>query len=758
MPRTDEAEATIRILGEDLVSGVAAKAEKNVDKIGDAADKAKGPLGKLKDKFDDLGKSTVFTEINQGFELVGKAGQAFAAIWDGLKEAAAERSVANSFQAAFGGGADALERLEQASQGLLADGALRELGTQGARAGLSLEQVARLLETSTRAAMATGTDVAEQATTFLKTVIEGNDEATKQNGVLVNLAGAQAAYATSIGKTAAELTGAEKAQASLGEVTRQTDLAFQNATGDEAVNRVSRLEARWANFSASMREFALSATIGLPEVASGAVDAVASTFDQATKNMLDKVTQGDYTEAKIASIINGLKRRGHAVEAFTLGVQLQTRATELLAQEEAALDRVYAEHAAQVAAVEKAETARVKVFSDEITKTEEAKHANVEHARQLALMADAMGVSSQSGERWQAVLSALGAAHVSAADDVLTLYGAIKSSNSEMAKAIELQAEMAAAAGDTVGADALRAQALGIVTGETGSKGSGGKGKGGGSKKPTIEADNAKATADGQRRLIEEMQAIAEEAERISQDQHARAMENDQANHQARIDALVQQHDEQEALLLESRQAGFDSLSDSVLGLRDALGEIDGISLDGLANAAKNMGPLIDQFTAMGAATDKSKNAMISGSLGIVAASGRMVAGIIKDQKAQAIIMCLVEQAEAWSAFAQYDYLSFGAHLAASALWGVVAGTSGGKAGGGGGGGSGSSAGRGGRDVARVPNEAPPDSPQFSPVTIHISGGTYLGTDAERTGRELAKMVDRHRGRSFRSGDAGSPP
>ena len=170
------------------------------------------------------------------------------------------------------------------------------------------------------------------------------------------------------------------------------------------------------------------------------------------------------------------------------------------------------------------------------------------------------------------------------------------------------------------------------------------------------------------------------------------------------------------------------------------------------------MGPLMAQFDALANATDKSKGAMVSGSLGIAAASGKMVAGIIKDQRAQAIIMALVEQAEAWGAFARYDYVSFGAHMASSALWGTIAGTSGGGGGRGGGGASGGAGGRGARETPRVPNEAPPDGPTFNPITIHISGGTYLGTDAEKTGRALAQMVDRHRGRSFRGGDGGSPP
>jgi len=210
MARQDEAEATIRILGEDLVTEKAKKAEKSVEKVGDKADEvAKGPLGRMKASMDALGATMLFTEMNQGAEFASKAIELLSAGWEQLKQAASERAVSNSFATAFGAGADAIERLQAATGGMIADGALQQLGAQGARAGLSIEQVAKLLDSSTRAAMASGKDVAETAQVFLKSTIESNDEATKQNGVLVSLEIAQREYARSIGTTADQLTKAQ---------------------------------------------------------------------------------------------------------------------------------------------------------------------------------------------------------------------------------------------------------------------------------------------------------------------------------------------------------------------------------------------------------------------------------------------------------------------------------------------------------------------------------------------------------------------
>ena len=757
MARTDEAEATIRILGEDLLTSTAQKAEKSVDKIGDAAEKAKGPLGRLRERMDSLGETTFFTEMNQASELARKGLGLLTAGYEQLRQAAADRSIGVAFERAFGSGAGGLERLAQATQGLLANNALREIATQGARAGLSLEQVSRLLESSTRASLATGRDLRETSDAFLKSVIESNDEATKQLGVLVNLGGAQDAYARSIGTTADKLTTAQKAQASLAEVTRQTDLAFQEVTGDATLSRLSRLEAKWQNLTSAIRDAALGLTIGLPETIDAAVNAQQQALDSGQQRILDNLTKGDYSRANIDRIIDAMRQAGDVQEAYRLNLDLTARATALLSQEEAKLDAVFAERQRHLDALAAAESARVKALTDEVRKEDEARYAAVEHARQLALVADAVGSAEQASDRWQAALSALGAAHVSAADDVTTLYGAIRASNSEMAKAIELEAELAAAAGDVSGAAALRAQALGVATNETGGPGTTKPRGGGGRSKLDQElAANDRKMAEDLQRQWNDVAKMREDAERAAAERADQIRQEDNARAVAEAEAYAAEHERIQQQMISSREAGFGSLADSVRGLRDAFGELDGISLDGLANAAQGMGPLIQQFEALQSATDQSKGAMVSGSLGIAAASGRMVAGIIKDQRAQAVIMALVEQAEAWGAFARMDYVGFGAHLTSSAIWAAVAGSAPGGARGGGGGGGGDRGGR--RETAGVPNETPPEGPSFQPIAIHISGGTYLGTDAERTGRELARMIDRHRGRSFRAGDAGGPP
>ena len=761
MARNDEAEATIRILGEDLVSGVAAKAERNVEKVGDAADKAKGPFGRLKDKMDEMGKSTVFTELNNAMELAGKVGAAAGQIWDSLKQAASDRVVHNAFGKAFGDAAGSLGALRAAAGELIADQSLREIGNQGARAGLTLDQVAQLLETSTKAALSTGKDATEQAKAFLKSVVEGNDEATKQNGVIVNLAAGQAEYAQKLGITADKMTAAQKTAANLAEFTRQTNAAMGDVGDDETISRLGRLEKKWENLSAQIREVALGLTVGLPESIQAAEDAIAAFAKSSADKTNDMITKGDYSKENIDRIVTRLRMRGEAQAAYHMQLELTARAAEILAGEEAALDKIYADHAMQLAAVARAQTVRITGLQDEVRKSEEAKRAAAIHAQELALVALQMGHSVQAAERYKAALDLTAAAHMPVTDHVNLLYAATRASNNELARSIELQAEMASLAGDPATAAALRAQLQGVLTGETGStKPDGARGGGGGPKKSALDASleaNAKATEAGQQKLVDNMWAMREEAERALADQHERALADDQARLMERTQLLVQQYEEQQAMLISSRQQGFNSLSDSILRLRDAFGELDGISLDGLANAAQGMGPLLEQFRGLEEAGKKGSGVMAASVGGIIMASGKLTAGLIKDQRAQAIIMSLVETAAGFASLAVPDPYGAAMHFVSAGLYAAVAGA--GKSGGGGGGGGGSSRGAsGGRgDVGRVPNDQPPAGPSFAPVTIHVSG-TFLGSDADRTGRELARMVDRHRGRSFRGSDAGNPP
>lgn len=750
MPRQDEAEATIRILGEDLVTGVAKKAEKNVEKVGEAADKARGPFGRLKDKMDEIGKSSVFTELNQGAELASKALRLVGEAWGALKEAAADRAVEQQFQRAFGGAADNLERLERASHGLLADTALERLATQGARAGLSIEQVARLLESAGRAAVGTGKDINETAQVFLKSVIEGNDEATKQNGVLVDLAGAQAAYAQSIGVTAAQLTTAQKAQAGLEEVTRKTNAAFAEVTGDEAVARLARLEAKWEDVKAGVRRAGLAAAVAADE----AIDADKRWTDQLSTSMAgidEEWTQhtNRFLKAEQARLLGPIQ----AAEAARVAAEAESaRMVQVEAAQQTREQALYDE--ARKSAEARA-NGHIRDLVLEIEKEGDAAGAAAAHSAELARMADTLGRTSQAGGYWLEGLKALAGAHVSLTENVDLFEHAIAASNSELAKSIALQAKFLESMGFTDAAEAARNAAAGAALAEPGKpKPTGGGGKRGPSDLDKSLADNAKASQAGLEAAYGQVREIAAAGEQAAEDAHQAGIEADNARHAERMQLALDHYEEQKQIVLDSRAAGFDALSESLLGLRDALGEVDGISLDGLASAATKMGPLIDQFKALGDATDSTAGSMASGVLGAVAASGKMVAGIIKDKKAQAVIMALVEQAEAWAAFGHMDYVGFGAHLASSAIWATVAGTS---KGGGGGGGSGGG-GRASSAASRIPNEQPHDSQSFAPITIHISGGTYLGTDADKTGRELARMVDRHRGRSFRGSDAGGPP
>lgn len=780
----DQAEALIRLIGEDGISKLADSTNAKLKELVGHEKESTAEVAKQETAVQKLKNSWTMMAVgvNQGLELVGKFSAGVGAVAAAVRQAAQEQAVAGQFDRAFGSGADNLERLRTASQGLLADNVLRDLATQGSRAGITLEQMGRLFGSATRAAVGSGKDVAETAAAFLKSTIEGNDEATKQLGILVNLGGAQDEYARGLGRTAASLTAAQRAQASLGEITRQTDQAFKSATGDETLARLSRVEAKWENLKAAVREVALSATIGLPESLAAVEEWNQKVVKANADAFADAVAKGDYSQKNIDAIVAKMRQAGNVQEAMTVQTKLSARATELYADEQRRLDAAFAERAAALARLAQAEKARVTGLQDEVREEDNARHAAVEHARQLALMASAIGSTEQASDRWREALRALGNAHVSAADDVTTLYAAVKNSNSEIAKAIELEAEwasaagaveadLAAAAGDTSGAaalrarstaaaDALRAQAVGVVLGETGSESKRGSG-GGGSRAPKRLAngnlpETQKSVSDAYARAWElhdaqaAIAASAEDRRREASLESIRAYGEQLQAQNASIEA-------QRAALLAGQTRGFESAAAAADSFGTSLRGLSGIDLGPLGASVQAVDPLVAKMREMAAATDLSHGAMVDGAAGIVAGAGKITAGLIKNETARAAVMALVETAEGIGAVAIGDYVGGGLHFASAAMYGVVAGMSAGG-GGKGQGGRGSAKARP-AEVARMPRSEADRARETSsaPIVVHITGGTFIGTDRDQVGRDLAAHMDRYQRRGFRGPGSALP-
>lgn len=701
----NEAEAIIRIVGEDQVRQIIQGATDDLKATERQAKKVEDASRGIGGAWDDLGKQVGDLADKLGVLAAMEIGQQIAAGFieaaEAVREGARALAADGAFAKAFGASGDVLERFRASLRGMVADADLQALALQAQRAGLNVEQTASVFDAASRAAIGTGQSAREVAGQLVELAIGTASEAEeglKRLGVVVDADRAQKDYAASLGLTTDQLSRQQQQLVALGFVTDDVSRAFDGVTGKEATARVERAAALWANLTTAMKEAAAEAVVAPAEM----VDELTAGLTELTA-VVGKATGA---QAQQTTALAGWMER--AAEA--------ARAARDLAAEEAAIDAAFEE-------------------------------------RGLWLRQQAAAAAEKQAEAHR--VAAAAARDEAAA--LAGLYDAVERSTSALGKQLLEQAKVARALGNEADAGALEAQAAGLAAGDTGNRPAAKAARGGG-------RSAGRTTEDPDAEFKRRLDALAETTAQWQADLDAETERARAESVQRQIDATYQQvrdvadaQAQAERDALAARQAGLDGLRDSILGVRDAFGDLGTIDLGGLATLTEQLGALTDQFAQVGDAASQGAGAMAASTLGAVAASGKMVAGIIKDQRAQAVIMALVEQAEAWASFARYDYVGFGAHMISSGLWAAVAGKGGGGGGRGAGGGGGGARGRADAPRIGAGSQAPQQAPA-QPITVHISGGTYLGTSETTVGRDLGKMVAAESAKGVReSGRAFAP-
>ncbi|NDF16193.1 hypothetical protein EB061_12895, partial [bacterium] len=347
----------------------------------------------------------------------------------------------------------------------------------------------------------------------------------------------------------------------------------------------------------------------------------------------------------------------------------------------------------------------VMALGRELEAEEAARLAAINHAGALAQMATQLGYSQQAADRWAEALAAADKAGWDLTQRVDLLTDAARASNDEFARTLEIQAQLAAEAGDASTAAALRAQLIGrLASREDGRSAPLATSRSGGAPRTDPMVAQRAEWARADKAFWDRYFA---ETSRQQADVDAARERAADADRQARIDAIYQQVDDLKAAQDAERQAAAERLSESLGSARsaadmlaDSMVRLNGIDLSGLSVAVDQLQPLIDNIELLGSAQGKTREGMQKGASGIIAASGRATAALIKDQTAQAAIMAVMETAASIAAFAFQDYRAGTLHAVAAATYGIVAGMSAAGAGRGASGGAGS-AGASRRDPGR---------------------------------------------------------
>lgn len=151
---------------------------------------------------------------------------------------------------------------------------------------------------------------------------------------------------------------------------------------------------------------------------------------------------------------------------------------------------------------------------------------------------------------------------------------------------------------------------------------------------------------------------------------------------------------------------------------------------------------ITDVIEEIAAAQAKGAEASVGSIASAVAVSGKLAAAVVKDEQTKAVIMGLVETANAVAAFAGADYVGGALHTVAAALYFAAAGESGSKASAGGG----ASAGARPRAVAQRPSQAE----RGYRVEIHVNApAAIVGGTWQEAATKLGQAVRANLGTGF---------
>lgn len=193
------------------------------------------------------------TGVNQALELAGKAAQAFQAAFDFAKLGAEFSQIQQAFDSMTrqaGVSADGLvSELQRASARTVSEMELISSANRALLFDIPAEELSNLMEIARASATATGGAVSDMFDDIVTGIARGSPMILDNLGLTLKIGEATEAYAASLGKSAAELTAAERSQAILN-ATLEAGEDLINRVGDAAaeltdLERVQQYEAAW---------------------------------------------------------------------------------------------------------------------------------------------------------------------------------------------------------------------------------------------------------------------------------------------------------------------------------------------------------------------------------------------------------------------------------------------------------------------------------------------------------------------------------
>jgi len=228
-----------------------------------AKDGTKKVLSNLQNNIKRTGKAgkTAGAAASGGFKsmlgpLVAVAASVMALkkVLDLSKEGAQANAVEAAFERLNKGGAKLLATMREKSGGILDDTSLQMIANKLSAVTNSTETMGRVAQSAMKIAAATGKDYKATLEGLTQAIVTGRSASLASLGIVVDAKKVQAEYAATLGKTANELTQAEKKTAAMNGALAESERQFGAVNTLPLEDGVARLTTRFENLKSSIAQ------------------------------------------------------------------------------------------------------------------------------------------------------------------------------------------------------------------------------------------------------------------------------------------------------------------------------------------------------------------------------------------------------------------------------------------------------------------------------------------------------------------------
>ena len=234
-------EAIISLIGEDKITKIIQDVEAGLKNVDDETKNASDSTTGMAEQW-----ATVATGINQGIELLQKAGQAAQWAMEQVRTGAKEQATHAMFLQMtkdIGGAGLAIDALDKAAAGGLAQTQMQDLSMKALRANMSLGQTVQMFELARKAAHAGLGEQTELTEQFIQGIVDRSDSVFKAMGLEVDFGMEVAKAATKMGVSADALGLNNQRTIAFNKAVSELTVALKDVPFSETIANLNAWEA-----------------------------------------------------------------------------------------------------------------------------------------------------------------------------------------------------------------------------------------------------------------------------------------------------------------------------------------------------------------------------------------------------------------------------------------------------------------------------------------------------------------------------------